>query len=205
MRMFNADIGDTWCWQDFWARKRTMMRDPVAGITGGVKWADEPHPDLSTGRRTVSMASKKKRGFSMEAFVYLRLYNTFFQSSLWWGEEDVLSEADPPPNYHFLFTSPWHNYGSEKRLKERFYVLREICIFPGMRLFLFSCSTLRTLLTKAAMRKGQLIINLSLIYIVSQFMPYFPVPYIATTTEDNKHFFWTCNLCVIASTMIISV
>lgn len=174
MRMFNADTGDTWCWEDFWARKRTTMRDPVALITGGVKWADEPHWGLSIGGRTVSMASRKKRGFSMEAFVYLSLYNTFFQSSLWWGEKDVLSEADSPPNYHFLFTSPWHNQGSEKRLKERFYMLREICIFSGMMLFLFSCSARRTLLTKAAIRKYKLVINLSLIYTVSQFMPYFP-------------------------------
>lgn len=58
--------------------------------------------------------------------------------------------------------------------RKDFYMLREICIFSGMMLFLFSCSARRTLLTKAAIRKYKLVINLSLIYTVSQFMPYFP-------------------------------
>lgn len=154
MRIFNADTGDTWCWEDFWARKRTTMRDPVAVITGGVRWADEPHRGLSIGGRTVSIASRKKRGFSMEAFVYLRLDNTFFQSSLRWRRR--MCYLTLLQTTIFCLLPPTH-HGSGKRRKERFYVLREICIFFGMRLFLFSCSTLRTLLTKAAMRKGQLV------------------------------------------------
>lgn len=139
-------------------------KDNVPGLT-------KPEPGTSTAKR---------------AFWYLGLYNNFFQSWLWAGKEDMLSEADPPANYQFCLF-PLTKPSSRERDKKIYFVLIGTWMCSRMRLFLVTQLGGHFALTKEARGKVKLLFPLT--YLLS-IMQYFLVPNIATT-EGNKHFLWT--------------
>lgn len=84
-----------------------------------------------------------------------------------------------------LLSLPWP--GSEKRVRNISCVMRDLYV-SGTRLFLVSCSIVRTLFLWQKRRRGKVtfFINLSLIYSVSQLWRYFLGPYTATTKEGRN-------------------
>lgn len=100
---------NTWCWEAWWSGRRIMMSDlGWSELVGLVR--------VFIGSRTVFLALGRRRDLSMAkgAFFYHGLNNTFLQSWLWVGKEDVLPEADSPPNSQLLFTFLWQNLPSKK-------------------------------------------------------------------------------------------
>lgn len=159
MRMFKDGAGNKWCWEVLRGGKRAMMRDQVAVTIVGVRWAARP-PQGSAHWREDSLPGLKEE----ESFQH-------GQGSVWtsWTIQYLLSVMTVVGGRHALWGrpssklpapvySPLPGAGSEKRVRNILCVRRDLYV-SGTRLFLFSCSTLRTLFLwqKKAMRKGQLI------------------------------------------------
>lgn len=111
---YEVEVEQWWAISSNWGVRSTdrphhgcLLVDSVPGLT-------KPEPGISTAKRT---------------FWYLGLYNNFFQSWLWAGKEDMLSEADPPANYQFLFISSNKTIIQRKKQENIFCVNRDLYVF----------------------------------------------------------------------------
>lgn len=77
-KMLSVDTGDLWCWEHLWARKRTMMWGQVQKLLGFSGELMGFIRGLSICDKTVFVALRKRRGFSMakEAFGWIWGYTT---------------------------------------------------------------------------------------------------------------------------------
>lgn len=152
MTQVTNDVG-----KSCWGGKRTR-RDQVAVIIGGVRWAAGPPPQGSVHWWEDSLPSLK-HGQGRSVYTVSSVNRDFSRGrtcSRRWTLVQTTSS--------YLLSLPWP--ASEKRVRNILCVMKDLYV-SGTRLFLFSCSILRTLILWQKWRWGKVNFFINLSYLLS--------------------------------------